>query len=74
MPFKDLATVESIIMRTFTEEHDVDARTNLRRLMEVSMGVVVPVEELLERTLSNAVALMDLNEAIEKNGEVSGCT
>lgn len=37
------------------------------------MGVVVPVEELEKKPLHNAVALMDLNEAIEKNGEIPDC-
>ena len=38
------------------------------------MGVVVPVEELKKKPLLNAVALMNLNEAIEKErrGEWNG--
>jgi len=33
--------------------------------------VIVPAKELEKDPLENAVALMDLNEAIEKNGAVS---
>jgi (E)-4-hydroxy-3-methylbut-2-enyl-diphosphate synthase len=71
MPFKDIATTDSIFMRTIPPSTDKDARTVLRRLMEVNMGVIVPAKELEKDPLENAVALMDLEEAIEKNGAVS---
>lgn len=70
MPFKDIATTDSIMMRTLPEIDDTEARTALRRLMEVSVGVIVPAEELEKRPLVNAVALMDLSEAIAKNGKM----
>lgn len=73
MPFKDVATSDSILMRTLPDVDDADARLALRRLMEVSMGVVVPVEELEAKPLDNAVALMDLTEAIQRNGQIPSC-
>lgn len=70
MPFKDIATVDSIYMRTVPPSSDTDARTAIRRLIEVSTGVIVPATELEKDPLPNAVALMTLEEAIEKNGKV----
>lgn len=71
MPFKDVATTDSILLRSVPPESDTEARTALRRLIEVSMGVVVPAEELEKEPLPNAVALMNLEDAVAKNGEVS---
>eukprot|EP00568_Trieres_chinensis_P003659 CAMPEP_0183308100 /NCGR_PEP_ID=MMETSP0160_2-20130417/19815_1 /TAXON_ID=2839 ORGANISM="Odontella Sinensis, Strain Grunow 1884" /NCGR_SAMPLE_ID=MMETSP0160_2 /ASSEMBLY_ACC=CAM_ASM_000250 /LENGTH=750 /DNA_ID=CAMNT_0025471857 /DNA_START=110 /DNA_END=2358 /DNA_ORIENTATION=+ len=70
MPFKDVATSDSIFMREVPPTEDTDARTALRRLAEVSVGLIVPAEELEKDPLPNAVALMDLEEAIEKEGKL----
>eukprot|EP00543_Licmophora_paradoxa_P005058 CAMPEP_0202445012 /NCGR_PEP_ID=MMETSP1360-20130828/3895_1 /ASSEMBLY_ACC=CAM_ASM_000848 /TAXON_ID=515479 /ORGANISM="Licmophora paradoxa, Strain CCMP2313" /LENGTH=721 /DNA_ID=CAMNT_0049061133 /DNA_START=125 /DNA_END=2290 /DNA_ORIENTATION=+ len=70
MPFKDIATSDSIFMRELPPSSDTDARTALRRLIEVSVGVVVPAEELEKDPLPNAVALMSLEEAIETDGKL----
>jgi (E)-4-hydroxy-3-methylbut-2-enyl-diphosphate synthase len=74
MPFKDIATSDSIFMRTIPPSSDNDARTALRRLMEVNMGVIVPAEELEKDPLPNAIALMDLEDALAKGGKVSDFT
>ena len=71
MPFKDIATVDSIMMNELPEVDDKDARLALKRLIEISMGVIVPAEELEKRPLENAIALMNLEDAISKNGKVS---
>ena len=71
MPFKDIATSDSIFMRTLPAVDDANARTALRRMMEVGTGVIVPAEELTKNPLENAVALMSLTEAAEANGQVS---
>lgn len=71
MPFKDIATSDSIFMRTLPAADDTNARTALRRMMEVGTGVIVPTEELKKNPLENAVALMSLTEAAEANGKVS---
>jgi (E)-4-hydroxy-3-methylbut-2-enyl-diphosphate synthase len=68
MPFKDIATSDSIYMPTIPPSSDTAARTALRRLTEVSVGIVVPSQELEKDPLPNAVALMDLKEAMAKNG------
>ena len=71
MPFKDIATVDSVLLNKVPAADDTDARTALRRLIEVSMGVVVPAEELEKSPLPNAVALMNLEDAVAKDGKVS---
>ena len=70
MPFKDIATTDSILLRKVPPASDKDARTALRRLIEISMGIIVPVEELEKEPLPNAVALMDLEDAIARDGKV----
>jgi (E)-4-hydroxy-3-methylbut-2-enyl-diphosphate synthase len=70
MPFKDIASTDSIFMRTIPPSSDKEARTAIRRLIEVNMGVIVPAEELEKDPLENAVALMTLEDAIAKKGAV----
>jgi (E)-4-hydroxy-3-methylbut-2-enyl-diphosphate synthase len=70
MPFKDIATSDSIFMRTIPPSSDTAARTAIRRLLEVNMGVIVPAEELEKDPLPNAVALMTLEDAVAKGGKV----
>jgi (E)-4-hydroxy-3-methylbut-2-enyl-diphosphate synthase len=70
MPFKDIATTDSILLRKVPPSSDTVARTGIRRLIEVSMGVIVPAEELEKDPLPNAVALMDLEDAIACGGKV----
>ena len=70
MPFKDIATSDSIFMRTLPAADDANGRTALRRMMEVGTGVVVPVEELKKNPLENAVALVSLKDAVESGGKV----
>ena len=71
MPFKDIATSDSIFMRTLPSVDDVDARAALRRMMEVGTGVIVPANELERNPLENAVALVSLVDAVATNGKVS---
>jgi len=70
MPFKDIATSDSVFMRSLPAEDNAAARTALRRMMEVGTGVIVPAEELKKNKLENAVALMSLTEAIATDGKL----
>jgi len=70
MPFKDIATSDSLFMRTLPPVDDLIARTALRRMMEVGTGVIVPAEELEKNSLDNAVALMSLTDAVKSNGKL----
>lgn len=74
MPFKDIATSDSIYLPTVPPVSDTDARTALRRLAEVSVGLIAPVDALKENPLPNSIALMDLEQAVvaaKKDGKES---
>ncbi|KAL6532648.1 hypothetical protein OROHE_014070 [Orobanche hederae] len=62
MPFKDLATVDSILLRELPSEDDKDARLALKRLIDISMGVITPLSEQLAKPLPNALVMVTLNE------------
>ncbi|CAH1437948.1 unnamed protein product [Lactuca virosa] len=62
MPFKDLATVDSILLRELPPADDKDARLALKRLIDVSMGVITPLSEQLTKPLPNAMVLVNLKE------------
>lgn len=62
MPFKDLATVDSILLRELPAAEDIDARLALKRLIDISMGVLTPLSEQLTKPLPNAIALVNLTE------------
>ncbi|CAI0397783.1 unnamed protein product [Linum tenue] len=62
MPFKDLATVDSILLRELPPVDDVDARLALKRLIDISMGVITPLSEQLTKPLPNAMVLVNLKE------------
>jgi len=68
MPFKDIATADSIFLRKVPPSSDSDARTALRRSAKVSVGLIAAAEGLEKDPLSNAIALMSLTDAIAKNG------
>jgi len=70
MPFKDIATSDSIFMRNLPAADDASGRTALRRMMEVGTGVIVPAEELEKNPLENAVALVSLTEAVASGGKL----
>uniref|UniRef100_A0A0D3ED64 4-hydroxy-3-methylbut-2-en-1-yl diphosphate synthase (ferredoxin), chloroplastic n=1 Tax=Brassica oleracea var. oleracea TaxID=109376 RepID=A0A0D3ED64_BRAOL len=66
MPFKvgcmDLATVDSILLRELPPIDDHVARLALKRLIDVSMGVIAPLSEQLTKPLPNAMVLVNLKE------------
>nr|AAO24774.1 GCPE protein [Catharanthus roseus] len=62
MPFKDLATVDSILLRELPPIEDKDSRLALKRLIDISMGVITPLSEQLTKPLPNAMVLVTLKE------------
>ncbi|CAA2965693.1 4-hydroxy-3-methylbut-2-en-1-yl diphosphate synthase (ferredoxin), chloroplastic [Olea europaea subsp. europaea] len=62
MPFKDLATVDSILLRELPPSDDKDARLALQRLIDVSMGVITPLSEQLTKPMPYAMVLVTLKE------------
>jgi (E)-4-hydroxy-3-methylbut-2-enyl-diphosphate synthase len=64
MPFKEIATSDSIYMHTNPPSSDKEGRPALRRMMEVTVGVIVPAEVRMKDLLDNAVAIMSFEEAL----------
>eukprot|EP00252_Welwitschia_mirabilis_P006051 TRINITY_DN1674_c0_g1_i1.p1 TRINITY_DN1674_c0_g1~~TRINITY_DN1674_c0_g1_i1.p1 ORF type:complete len:796 (-),score=165.92 TRINITY_DN1674_c0_g1_i1:523-2733(-) len=62
MPFKDLATVDTILLRELPPTDDQEARLALKRLIDISMGVLTPLSEQLTKPLPNAMVLLNLDE------------
>ncbi|WOG87586.1 hypothetical protein DCAR_0206816 [Daucus carota subsp. sativus] len=62
MPFKDLATVDSILLRELPALDDNESRLALKRLIDVSMGVIAPLSEQLIKPLPNAIVLATLKD------------
>ncbi|KAH7624269.1 hypothetical protein Ndes2526B_g01534 [Nannochloris sp. 'desiccata'] len=60
MPFKDIATSDSILMYSLPASSDVNGRRALRRLQEVGVHVLAPAEVLASDPLPDAVAVMQL--------------
>lgn len=63
MPFKDIATSDSIFLRKAPGADEKDARTVLRRLQESGLGLLVPVAELEANPIPNAIAVYTLKQA-----------
>ena len=70
MPFKDIATVDSIFLKNLPDPDDRQKELALKRLLEISMGVIVPADLLEKRPITNAVAHMSLRTAIARKGEL----
>lgn len=64
MPFKDIATSDTILMRTVPPSSDTEGRRALKRLQEVTVHVIVPAAELAKDPLPGAVTLHTLREAL----------
>jgi (E)-4-hydroxy-3-methylbut-2-enyl-diphosphate synthase len=62
MPFKDLATSDSIFLRKVPAKGEDKQRLALKRLQEVGVGVIAPAQELAATPLPNAIALFPLSQ------------
>jgi (E)-4-hydroxy-3-methylbut-2-enyl-diphosphate synthase len=69
MPFKDIATSDSIFMRQLPAVDDAEGRRSLRRLQEVGVHVLTPAAELAAKPLAGGVAVMALGEALAAGGK-----
>jgi len=54
--------VDSILLRELPSVDDDDARLALKRLIDISMGVITPLSEQLTKPLPNALVLVNLKE------------
>ena len=67
MPFKDIATADSIYLPQVPDVDDADTRRNIKRLQDVFVGVLAPFDELAAKPLPNSVAVINLDD-VAKNG------
>lgn len=63
MPFRDIATSDSLLLRDPPPAADAAARRALRRLQESGVGVFAPAAALAESPVPDAVALFTAAEA-----------
>lgn len=60
LPFKDIATSDSIYLPEVPPIEDATTRRTITRLQEVAVGVLAPIEQLQANPLPNAVAVTSL--------------
>eukprot|EP01024_Parvocaulis_polyphysoides_P012080 TRINITY_DN14310_c0_g1_i11.p1 TRINITY_DN14310_c0_g1~~TRINITY_DN14310_c0_g1_i11.p1 ORF type:complete len:744 (-),score=153.62 TRINITY_DN14310_c0_g1_i11:169-2118(-) len=73
MPFKDIATSDTILVRQLPASSDTEERLTLKRLQEVGVNVLVPLDVLTQDPMPNAVALLPLTEALKDVNLPEGC-
>lgn len=71
MPFKDIATSDSLLLREVPAAAAAEQRTALKRLQESGVGVIVPLAALQKEPLPNAVALVTAAELAAHKGAVA---
>jgi (E)-4-hydroxy-3-methylbut-2-enyl-diphosphate synthase len=69
MPFKDIATSDSIYMPQLPAVDDKVARKVLKRLQDVNVVLIAPLEELQKNPFERSVAVVSLAE-LAKTGSV----
>lgn len=61
LPFKDIATSDSIYLPEVPLISDSTTRRAIKRLQEVSVGVLAPYEKLVANPLPNSIAVISLD-------------
>ncbi|KAG0564073.1 hypothetical protein KC19_8G080700 [Ceratodon purpureus] len=62
MPYKDLATVDTILLKKLPAAADRASRLAVKRLTDVGIGVLTPLAEQLANPLPHAMALATIDE------------
>jgi (E)-4-hydroxy-3-methylbut-2-enyl-diphosphate synthase len=65
MPFKDIATSDSIYLPEVPASDDSVARKVIKRLQDVAVGVIAPIAELQKAPLSGSVAVVELADIVK---------
>jgi hypothetical protein len=63
MPFKDIASSDTLFMHELPPADDKEGRQTLRRLREVGMHVITPIEHLRTNPMPHAIPLVPLADA-----------
>jgi len=64
LPFKDIATTDALLLRDGVPAGDDVARQTLKRMMDVAILPIIPVDALAANPIDGAVALVTLAEAV----------
>lgn len=67
LPFKEIDTSDSIYLEKVPHVDDKASRKTIKRLQDVNMGVIAPIEELIKNPFPHAVAVVSL-ESLVTNG------
>eukprot|EP01038_Epipyxis_sp_PR26KG_P007665 gene7665-10429_t len=65
MPFKDIATADSIFLPQVPPVSDKASRKAIKRLQDVAVGVIAPISELAANPMPNTVALISLEDIVK---------
>ena len=68
MPFKDIATSDSLYLPEVPPTSDTASRKNLKRLQDVAVGVLADINQLNANPLPNSVAIVSLESINTNNG------
>nr|QBP34357.1 plastid 4-hydroxy-3-methylbut-2-en-1-yl diphosphate synthase precursor [Ulva prolifera] len=63
MPFKDIASSDTLYMRELPAANDESGRTALRRLQEVGMHIIAPAAEIADNPMEHTIPLVPLVNA-----------
>ena len=66
MPFKDVATVDTIVLDEVPAEDDAEARRTLKRLQDAGLGVIAPAAALEACAVPASIALYTIEEALAR--------
>mmetsp|Transcript_39010 Transcript_39010/g.65558 ORF Transcript_39010/g.65558 Transcript_39010/m.65558 type:complete len:741 (-) Transcript_39010:78-2300(-) len=70
MPFKDIATSDSIFLPEVPSVDDKEGRRHIKRLQDVNVGVLAPLGELQKNPLPGSVAVVGLKDFAAAKGKV----
>jgi (E)-4-hydroxy-3-methylbut-2-enyl-diphosphate synthase len=62
MPYKDLATVDTILLNELPAVENREARLAVKRLTDVGLGVLTPLAEQLAKPLPHAISVLTLDD------------
>merc|ERR1712157_570946 len=69
LPFKDIATSDSIILRELPEPTDAAKMIAIKRLQEGEVGLFAPISELRKNAIKGAIALVTMEEFNQGNAD-----
>jgi (E)-4-hydroxy-3-methylbut-2-enyl-diphosphate synthase len=68
MPFKDIDTSDSIYLPTVPTSEDKASRRTIKRLQDVAVGVLAPLDQLLLNPFPAAVAVLSMEQYVQYAG------